>query len=51
MTSPLALVAVACTVTCTVACPVRQVLKDHISTCFEERWFPPLHEQVAHFLQ
>ncbi|KAL1521049.1 hypothetical protein AB1Y20_022604 [Prymnesium parvum] len=30
---------------------LRDVLKDHISTCFEDRWFPPLHEQVSHFLR
>ena len=28
-----------------------EVLVPHVSTCFEERWFPPLHEQVAHFLR
>ena len=30
---------------------LRDVCVDTISTCLPERWFPPLHEQVASFIQ
>jgi len=29
---------------------LREVCVDTISTCLPERWFPPLHEQVANFI-